>query len=153
MDVVADKQLQERPTIFENLVSIDRPQSSILSRFSKGGESLSNQSAAIRESSGADGEKRAFELFTHHKKDRKGKLKLTYEDLHLAVLELYLSVRIRSDEEIDAYDARVFDLEKQEMNHIDGFTLIDYIKSSVEILMHMKQNESLSSGAKRIIEK
>jgi len=24
------------------------------------------------------------------------------------------------------------------MNHLDGFTLIDYIKSSIEILMNMK---------------
>lgn len=31
--------------------------------------------------------------------------------------------------------------EKEEMKDVAGFTLIDYIKSSIEILMNMKQDE------------
>jgi hypothetical protein len=34
---------------------------------------------------------------------------------------LYLSVKIRNDEEIDAYDEDLFKLEKQEMSKVDGY--------------------------------
>jgi len=47
-------------------------------------------------------------------------------------------VKIRSDEEIDNYTEEQFRQEKESMREVDGFTLIDYIKSSVEILMNMK---------------
>jgi hypothetical protein len=59
-----------------------------------------------------------------------------------ALLELYLSVKIRSDEEIDNYTEEQFRLEKDQMKEVDGFTLIDYIKSSIEILMNMKIEEN-----------
>jgi hypothetical protein len=55
---------------------------------------------------------------------------------------LYLSVKIRSDEEIDNYTEEQFKLEKEQMGDADGFTLIDYIKSSIEILMNMKIDEN-----------
>ena len=74
-----------------------------------------------------------------------------YETLKEALLELYLSVKIRSDEEIDNYTEEQFKKEKQSMLHVDGFTLIDYIKSSVEILMNMKieENDGLSYSEKK----
>lgn len=59
-----------------------------------------------------------------------------------ALLELYLSVKIRSDEEIDNYTEEQFKIEKKSMLEVDGFTLIDYIKSSIEILMNMKIEEN-----------
>ena len=31
------------------------------------------------------------------------------------------------------------------MEHLDGYTLIDYIKSSIEILMNMKADDSQAS--------
>lgn len=87
-------------------------------------------------------QERNFNLFTHHKLLKEGKtIERTYENLKEAVLELYLSVKIRSDEEIDNYNENMFGVEKDEMKGVDGFTLIDYIKSSVEILMNMKQSE------------
>lgn len=58
------------------------------------------------------------------------------------MLELYLSVKIRSDEEIDNYTEEQFKQEKELMKEVDGFTLIDYIKSSIEILMNMKIEEN-----------
>lgn len=61
-----------------------------------------------------------------------------YATLKEALLELYLSVKIRSDEEIDCYTEEQFKEEKRQMRDTDGFTLIDYIKSSIEILMNMK---------------
>ena len=63
-----------------------------------------------------------FSLFTHLQKITKGiPLVKNYKDLREAVLELYLSVKIRNDEEIDAYDEDLFKLEKQEMSKVDGY--------------------------------
>jgi len=41
------------------------------------------------------------------------------------VLELFLSVKIRSDDEIDNYNEALFKQEKMELSNLDGFTLID----------------------------
>ena len=65
----------------------------------------------------------------------------SYEALKEGLLELYLSVKIRSDEEIDGYNEELFKEEKRQLREIDGFTLIDYIKSSIEVLMNMKVEE------------
>lgn len=72
-----------------------------------------------------------FNLFTHQaKRDLEGTsgLVMDYTSLREAVLELYLSVKIRSDDEIDDYGKDLFQKEKGEMKNIDGFKLIDYIK-------------------------
>jgi len=52
-----------------------------------------------------------------------------------------LSVKIRSDEEIDNYNEKLFLKEKNGLKNVDGYTLIDYIKSSVEVLMDMKMDD------------
>lgn len=57
------------------------------------------------------------------------------------MLELYLSVKIRSDDEIDNYNENVFKDEKKQLVNLNGFSLIDQIKSSIEILMNMKVEE------------
>ena len=61
-----------------------------------------------------------------------------YDNLRLAVMELYLSVKIRSDEEIDAYGKDQFNAEKKELGDICAYELIDNIKTSIEVLMNMK---------------
>ena len=61
-------------------------------------------------------------------------------------MELYLSVKIRSDEEIDEYNKQLFEKEKEELSGVDGFDLIDYIKSSIEVLMNMKMEETDQTG-------
>jgi len=71
-----------------------------------------------------------------------------YFSLKEALLELYLSVKIRSDEEIDNYTEEQFKKEKEALIDVDGFTLIDYIKSSVEILMNMKIEENDNNSSK-----
>ena len=68
-------------------------------------------------------------------------LKFTYDDLRLACLELFLSVKIRSDEEIDNYNKEMFLREKQQHADVDGYALIDMIKTSVEALMNMKMDD------------
>jgi len=45
--------------------------------------------------------------------------------LREGVLELFLSVKIRSDEEIDNYNEQVFLQEKKQNKGVDGFNLID----------------------------
>ena len=85
---------------------------------------------------------RNFNLFSHHQLIKEQKpLVFSYEALKEGLLELYLSVKIRSDEEIDGYNEELFKEEKRQLREIDGFTLIDYIKSSIEVLMNMKVEE------------
>ena len=67
-------------------------------------------------------------MFTHHKKrELEGTQSLVkdYENLKMAVLELYLSVKIRSDEEIDNYSKEKFLKEKEDLKESCGYTLID----------------------------
>ena len=100
----------------------------------------------------------SFNLFTHQQKRKQEgteALILDYKNLREAVLELYLSVKIRSDEEIDDYNKDVFEKEKKELKDIDGYQLIDYIKSSIEVLMNMKMEEeepSIQKGYRDIEE-
>ena len=57
-----------------------------------------------------------FNLFTHQQKRQKegtGALVMDYPSLKEAILELYLSVKIRSDDEIDAYNKNQFEIEKK----------------------------------------
>lgn len=90
-------------------------------------------------------EEGAFNLFTHVKKrqlEGTKALQLDYKNLRMAILELYLSVKIRSDEEIDGYGKDLFEKEKKEMGDVDGYTLVDLIKGSIEMLMNMRIEDS-----------
>ena len=58
-----------------------------------------------------------------------------------AILELYLNVKIRSQEEIGQMTEDAMDTERQKLGRVDTVDLIDYIKQSVEILMHMRIEE------------
>ena len=93
-----------------------------------------------------------FNLFTHLRQDGV-EVQENYITLKEAILELYLSVKIRSDEEIDNYTEEQFRIEKEQMKEVDGFTLIDYIKSSIEILMNMKIEENDGGSSVEIKEK
>ena len=85
---------------------------------------------------------RNFNLFSHHQLIKEDKsLIFTYDALKEGLLELYLSVKIRSDDEIDNYNEELFKEEKRQLMEVDGFALIDYIKSSIEVLMNMKVEE------------
>jgi hypothetical protein len=91
---------------------------------------------------GSDAGEASFQLFTHQKRLKQGqKLVYTYDSIKEAILELYLSVKIRSDDEIDNYNEQQFMNEKAALREVDGYTLIDYIKSSVEVLMDMKMDD------------
>lgn len=60
--------------------------------------------------------KNDFNLFSHHKLTSTARMQgENYISLKEALLELYLSVKIRSDEEIDAYTEEQFRQEKETM--------------------------------------
>ena len=58
-----------------------------------------------------------------------------------AIIDLYLNVKIRSQEEIQAMNDDMMDKEKDKLSKVDTLDIIDYIKHSVEILMHMRIDE------------
>jgi len=47
-------------------------------------------------------------------------------------------VKIRSDDEIDAYNEGFFKKEKKELKKVNGFLLVDMVKAAIEMLMAMK---------------
>lgn len=58
-----------------------------------------------------------------------------------AILELYMNVKIRSQDDIQFMTEAVMEKERKKLNLVDTLDIIDYIKQSVEILMHMRQEE------------
>ena len=54
---------------------------------------------------------------------------------------MYLSVKIRSNEEIDAYNEDILQEERERLQETNPFTILEYIKTSIEILMNMKMEE------------
>ena len=89
-------------------------------------------------------------LFTHHVKLRDNlPLQKNYKELREAILELFLSVKIRTDEEIDEYNKSIFLQEKKDMEKVNGFELVDLVKESVEKLMQMQQESNILSQHKR----
>lgn len=66
------------------------------------------------------------------------------EQIKSALIDLYLSVKIRTNEEIDVYDENQLAKERKKLecqNKVDEMTLIEYIKLSIEILMNMKYED------------
>ena len=75
------------------------------------------------------------------------------ESIEDALIDLYLSVKIRSNEEvsqfkllivflqIDAYNEEVLQEERERLKDTNPFTILEYIKTSIEILMNMKMEE------------
>lgn len=68
-------------------------------------------------------------------------VKETVEILREALVDLYLKVKVRSSEDIEQYNSDQMKKEKQELTDTTGLTLIDYIKSNVEILLNIKSDE------------
>lgn len=67
---------------------------------------------------------------------------LSFEGLKEAIILLYLDVKIRSNDEIDDYDERDLDKEKQHLfENVNPYEIIEYIKNSIEILLNMKDDD------------
>lgn len=66
------------------------------------------------------------------------------ETIKDALIDLYLSVKIRTNDEIDGYNEDKLAQERDKLKHgnrVDEMTLIEYIKLSIEILMNMKHED------------
>ena len=61
--------------------------------------------------------------------------------IHEALVELYLSVKLRSSDEIENYNESKLEEELESVKSIDSLLLIKYIKDSIEIIMSTKQDE------------
>ena len=58
-----------------------------------------------------------------------------------AIIDLYLNVKIRSQDQIAAMNEGAIDSEKKKLTTVDTIDVLDYIKQSIEILMHMRIEE------------
>ena len=58
-----------------------------------------------------------------------------------AIIDLYLNVKIRSSDEITKYNEDILSNERDKLQDIDSFLVLDYIRTSVEILLNMKEED------------
>ena len=67
--------------------------------------------------------------------------------LHEAIIDLYLQVKVRSNDEIDRFGQEQFKKERERLCKFDSLTVLDYIKTSIEILMQIKGEDNNKNGA------
>lgn len=58
-----------------------------------------------------------------------------------AIVDLFLNVKIRSQEQIAGMTEEAIEKEKHKLLATDTVDILDYIKQSIEILMHMRMDE------------
>ena len=63
------------------------------------------------------------------------------EPIQNALIDLYLSVKVRKAEEIEKYDEATLEQERETLKDAEPLLIIGYIKTSVEILMNLKAEE------------
>lgn len=61
--------------------------------------------------------------------------------IHESIIDLYLQVKIRSNDQIDKFGQEQYNLERERLLKFGSLTVLDYIKTSIEILMQMKLDE------------
>lgn len=66
--------------------------------------------------------------------------------LHEAIIDLYLQVKVRSSDEIDRFGQDQFKKERERLLKFDSLTVLDYIKTSIEILMQIKDEGNDNNG-------
>lgn len=55
-----------------------------------------------------------------------------------AIIELYLAIKIRSTEELDKITEEILEEEKIRLESATGFSVLEYIRTSIEIIMNLK---------------
>ena len=55
-----------------------------------------------------------------------------------AIIELYLAIKIRSTEELDNFTEEILEEEKIRLESATGFSVLEYIRTSIEIIMNLK---------------
>ena len=71
-----------------------------------------------------------------------------------AIIDLYLAIKIRSTEELDwINDGNLQDEKTKLMDNFDCFQILEYIRSSIEIIMNLKIEdlEKNEGGKKNLI--
>jgi len=71
-----------------------------------------------------------------------------------AIIDLYLAIKIRSTEELDRInDGNLQDEKTKLMDNFDCFQILEYIRSSIEIIMNLKIEdlEKNEGGKKNLI--
>jgi len=58
--------------------------------------------------------------------------------LKIAIVELYLAIKIRSAEELSDLSESSLEKERQKLLDQDSFSVLEYIRSSIEIIMSLK---------------
>lgn len=63
--------------------------------------------------------------------------------LNEAIIDLYLSVKIRKDDE--SVNETMLNSEREHLQEIDPFVILEYIRNSFDILLNMKMEENKSA--------
>ena len=58
-----------------------------------------------------------------------------------ALIDLYLNVKVRSTEDIENYNEDKLEEERENLEETDPLIIIEYIKTSIEILLNIKEEE------------
>lgn len=61
-----------------------------------------------------------------------------------ALIDLYLNVKVRSTEDIENYTEERLEEERQTLLQTDPLVIIEYIKTSIEILLNLREEEQKS---------
>ena len=59
-------------------------------------------------------------------------------ELREAIIELYLAIKIRSTEELDKITDDILEEEKKKLDQVSAFQVLEYIRTSIEIIMNLK---------------
>ena len=60
-------------------------------------------------------------------------------DIKEAIIDLYLAIKIRSTKELDKINDGNLKTEKEKLiENVDSFQILEYIRSSIEIIMNLK---------------
>lgn len=78
--------------------------------------------------------------------------------MHEGIIDLYLQVKIRSNDEvsplkadraqIDMFESDQLTKERERLSKLDSLTVLDYIRTSIEILMQMKFDDDKEGSGK-----
>lgn len=69
--------------------------------------------------------------------------------VHKAIIDLYLEVKVRTWNEIDRLGENQLKRERECLLGKDSLTVLDYIKTSIEILMQLKDDGNENAGTKQ----
>jgi hypothetical protein len=65
-------------------------------------------------------------------------LNLCCYEIKEALIDLYINVKLRNDTSMYEITTEKIETEKESLRHLESMELIEYIKSSIEILVSLK---------------